>query len=366
MTKRIPILLLVLALMPIVAFAQSYSAILSGAAEVPGPGDTDGTGIAVITIDGTTLHYSVWVQNIAAPTAAHVHAGGPGVAGDPVVTLNVNTLGNGSTTIDGTLANQIKANPSGYYVNVHNADFAAGAVRGQLTGSPSAEGNRVSYLPVIGTAPGANNTFFVTDLRIVNLGSSTASVTLDYYVQNAAGNASPTKSATVTVLPGAQKVLNDVVKNTLNGDNGIGGLRITATEDIVATARIVNDKRANGEGTAGFVMSSVEEGATSSLLPFLSNNVDYRTNLGYFNASSTPVTINFTVRRSSDGAVLGTAAVTAQPGAMLQQAVFTMISSVPVADRTQDDFYITWTASGPVHVYATVTDNITGDNVAVQ
>jgi hypothetical protein len=30
------------------------------------------------------------------------------------------------------LAQKIADNPSGYYVNVHNATFGAGAVRGQL------------------------------------------------------------------------------------------------------------------------------------------------------------------------------------------------------------------------------------------
>ncbi|HET8798101.1 MAG TPA: CHRD domain-containing protein, partial [Thermoanaerobaculia bacterium] len=70
--KRIAILLL-LALMPLAASAQSYSVLLNGAAEVPGPGDADGLGFGVITIDGTTLRYAVWTQNIAPATAAHIH-----------------------------------------------------------------------------------------------------------------------------------------------------------------------------------------------------------------------------------------------------------------------------------------------------
>ena len=35
--------------------------------------------------------------------------------------------------IDQALADDIRENPKGFYVNVHNARFPAGAVRGQIT-----------------------------------------------------------------------------------------------------------------------------------------------------------------------------------------------------------------------------------------
>lgn len=364
--KRLTILLFVLTLLPAAAFAQSYSAILSGAAEVPGPGDPDGAGLAVVTLDGTTLHYSVWAQGIAAPTAAHIHKGAPGVAGDPVVTLNVATLGNGTATITDTLAGQIKANPSGYYVNVHTGDFPNGAVRGQLSAAPAGEGERVSYLPIVGKSQGVNNTNFVTDLRLVNLGSSTAAVTLDYYAASAAGNAGPTATANVSVLPGQQKVLNDFVATTLNVTSGVGGLRITASEDVIASARIINDLRAQNAGTAGFVMNAVDTGMTSSTISFLGEDTDYRTNLGYFNYSASPVDLTITAHRSSDGAVLGSNTVSLAARSMLQQPWWSLISSVATADRIQTDFYVTWTSSAPLLVYGAVTDNKTGDAVVNQ
>src|SRR5687768_15087227 len=94
MTKRFLILCFLIALMPLTAFAQSYTAQLTGAAEVPA-GDPDGAGLAVLMITGNTIRYSVLTQNIGAPTLAHIHAGAAGVAGGPVVTLNVGTLANG-------------------------------------------------------------------------------------------------------------------------------------------------------------------------------------------------------------------------------------------------------------------------------
>ncbi len=34
-------------------------------------------------------------------------------------------------------------------------------------------------------------------------------------------------------------------------------------------------------------------------------------------------------------------------------------------DQTQDDFYVTWTSTLPIYVYAAVVDNKTGDVVYV-
>ncbi|HYI11398.1 MAG TPA: CHRD domain-containing protein [Thermoanaerobaculia bacterium] len=358
--------LLFLALMPLTAAAQSYSAILSGAAEVPGPGDTDGVGFAVVTLDGTTLRYTVFAQNIGAPVGAHIHPGVAGVAGPVLVGLDHNMLGSGSVTVTEAIANQIRANPSGFYVNVHTAEFPAGAIRGQLAASTSGDGTSTSFIPVVGKVRGANNTNFVTDLRIVNNGGATASVTLDFFAQNAAGQAAPTATQTITVAPGEQKVLDDVVGTTLATNGVLGGLRITASQNVIASARIINDLRSTNAGTSGFAVDAEQEGETTGTILFLANNPDYRTNLGYFNPSASPATVTLVARRAADGAVLGTNTVIVPGHAMLQQGAFALISSVPEADRTQQDFYVTWTSSAPLFVYGAVTDNKTGDAVLNQ
>jgi hypothetical protein len=48
-----------------------------------------------------------------------------------------------------------------------------------------------------------------------------------------------------------------------------------------------------------------------------------------------------------------------------QQAVFQLLSTVPAADQAQEDFYISWTSTGPLFVYAAVVDNKTNDVVYV-
>lgn len=359
--KRIATLLFLLALVPAAAFAQSYSATLTGPAETPTAGDTDGLGFAVITIDGTHLHYTVFAQGIGAPTASHIHSGAAGVAGPVVVPFNVNTLTNGTADITQELANQINANPSAFYVNVHNAEFPGGAIRGQLARAEG-DGLRTAWLPVIGRVKGQAGTNFVTDMRIINNGGSTATVTLDYFAQNPAGNAAPTTTKTVTVAPGESKVLNDVVANPLATGDGLGGVKITSDQNVLVTARVINDLRGENKGTAGFAYDAQEAGGTSGTLSFLSNNASFRTNIGFFNPGSSPVTATFVARRA-DGSVLGTNTVTIPGYAMSHQAAFALLSNVSEANRTQEDFFVTWTSSAPLFPYASVTDNITGDAV---
>ena len=109
---------------------------LTGAAEVPGPGDSDGAGTAQITVNPgqKQVCYELRVSNIASASAAHIHEAAPTAAGPVVVTLGAPTTGtsSGCVTVTRELALEILKRPADYYVNVHNAAFPAGAVRGQL------------------------------------------------------------------------------------------------------------------------------------------------------------------------------------------------------------------------------------------
>jgi hypothetical protein len=112
-------------------------AMLTGAAEVPGPGDPGGKGLFHYKLDNKSnqLCYQLKVDGIAAPTAAHIHEGAVGVAGGVVVMLQTPMLDRETDTcmnIEPALARRLMETPSSFYVNVHNAAYPNGAMRGQL------------------------------------------------------------------------------------------------------------------------------------------------------------------------------------------------------------------------------------------
>jgi hypothetical protein len=104
---------------------RPLSTALTGAAEVPGPGDPDGIGTASLTLNPGLgeICFDIVVADIAPATAAHIHVGTAEVAGPVVVNFGVATNGL-SGCVNGVEQDLIKAiiqTPNLYYVNVHNA-----------------------------------------------------------------------------------------------------------------------------------------------------------------------------------------------------------------------------------------------------
>jgi CHRD domain len=121
----------------------TLSAVLTGKKEVDaegnkGVGDDDGRGGFTGVLDGRRLCYGIAVKDIGKPAQAHIHRGGKNVAGPVVQPLEVPSSGNPGAVgacvrLSKGLRDDIASNPGGFYVNVHNAAFAGGAVRGQIT-----------------------------------------------------------------------------------------------------------------------------------------------------------------------------------------------------------------------------------------
>ena len=122
------------------ATAVHLEGTLTGEQEVPGPGDRNGSGKAVLRVSKTRVCYALRAERIERPTAAHIHVGRPGVAGPIVVTLNTpqpvsggeGFASRGCERIERGLSRNLRMHPARYYVNVHNNQFEAGAIRGQL------------------------------------------------------------------------------------------------------------------------------------------------------------------------------------------------------------------------------------------
>jgi hypothetical protein len=105
----------------------------------PWAGDPDGTGLALITINRgqREVCWQISVSDISLPaTASHIHRAVAGVRGDIVIGLSAPDASGISvgckSNINPDLLNDILRTPESFYVNVHNAQYPPGAVRGQF------------------------------------------------------------------------------------------------------------------------------------------------------------------------------------------------------------------------------------------
>lgn len=116
-----------------------FSATLSGANEVGTPGDPDGSAKSLVEINGDRVTFSFIWKGISAPTMGHIHIGAAGVSGGLKVPLFGSVLPASTdgaagvvTVTDAGLVAAIASHPGDFYLNLHTAEFPAGAVRGQL------------------------------------------------------------------------------------------------------------------------------------------------------------------------------------------------------------------------------------------
>ena len=110
---------------------------LTGAAEVPGPGDNNASGTVQVTLnsDKNEVCYDLSLKKLDDATAAHIHEGAAGKSGPVKVAFDAPKAGSakGCKTADAAVVKDMMANPANYYVNVHNPAHKDGAVRGQLS-----------------------------------------------------------------------------------------------------------------------------------------------------------------------------------------------------------------------------------------
>jgi hypothetical protein len=116
--------------------------VMTGAAEVPGPGDPNAFGVAAILVVPRTdkVCWAVtWNRVDGTVHMAHIH--GPATVDEAgpirvILFMDRAFAGRGAhagCTVSAEWADAIAADPGQFYVNVHSTpDFGPGAIRGQL------------------------------------------------------------------------------------------------------------------------------------------------------------------------------------------------------------------------------------------
>jgi hypothetical protein len=106
---------------------------LSGAEETPAVA-TSATGTATISVGADRKVSGVVKTTGVDGTAAHIHSGGPGEKGPPVITLDKGANGDWTVPAGAVLTDeQYAAYQAGkLYINIHSTANKGGEIRGQI------------------------------------------------------------------------------------------------------------------------------------------------------------------------------------------------------------------------------------------
>lgn len=331
---------------------------------------TPGTG------GGSNLNFSFTPTGIGNDiTALELRQGAAGINGPLVATLAQNAaLTNGRLTgsvpIDAATARELQTNPQNFHIVANTPQFQSGAARAQF-GATHTE----LFFPVVGSLRGVGATQWETDLRIFNASHDrTATVTIEFFPagQNnlgANGTPNPANVTVVTISPRNVRVFDDALSTLFGVQTTSGALRITSDQPLAATGRVFNDQRPAGRGTIGQTIDALTicHASSRGIIPGVAGalsagtNIPLRTNVGLFNPTAQTVTVRFDIRGEA-GRSVGNRTTALAPFAQMQMPLFGPAGLFPDATADVPSGAISFEASAPIFVYASVIDNTSGDS----
>jgi photosystem II stability/assembly factor-like uncharacterized protein len=213
-------------------------------------------------------------------------------------------------------------------------------------------------LPVIGSTPGANGTFFRTSVQLNNAGSEPAAGRIVFHPSGIAGSDSD-PALSYSLVPGETLSIADLLPAM--GRSGIGSadIEITSGEAPVATARVFND--AGPSGTTGFTEEAMraEEAIPPGQKGVLLIPADLtvaRFNVG-IRTLEEGASVNIAVYDAA-GAAVGFSTRVFPPNYHEQQDALGFVRVLEVPPGGSISMFVN---SGAAIVYGATVDNRTGD-----
>ena len=175
---------------------------------------------------------------------------------------------------------------------------------------PSSSGGPYEYwVPAVVHAPGAQGSQWRTDLGALNLGNGSSGINFSLYTSSAVW----VTTATTPMESGWHAIFADLVGQM--GLEDSGHLKLETEQPFIFTARIFN-QAANGtfgQFMDGYRKSDGLNTGQEAFLPQLTQNANFRTNVGAANMGSTSATVRFTLYRW-DGVEVGSFSLNIPPG----------------------------------------------------
>jgi PKD repeat protein len=205
---------------------------------------------------------------------------------------------------------------------------------------------REAVIPIAGRVPGANLTFWRSDLTMFNPHSSTVWLTVQF--------SNRTKS--VTLSPRQTVVLPDVIAD-LGLSSGVGTLEVLWSGDRAPIVTTRNYTQSPDGGTYGQSIDPVAAFSGETYIAGLRSDSSFRANLGFVNGGSQPITVQARLY-TAQGTQAGTATIPVAAGEVVQTSIGALFPGANGAFT----LHVTSSAS-TMFAYGSVIDNASGDPV---
>jgi hypothetical protein len=274
------------------------------------------------------------------------------------ITITSGASGSGNGTVTYSVAANTGAARTGT-LTIAGQTFTVNQAAGGVSSSYS------YWLPSASHAAGLNNSQWRTDLGILNLASSRNDVQLVFY------GSSGQITQTTYVAAGSQSILVDVVGQM--GASGNGALEVRTSLPAIVSSRTYNLNAAGAScypnGTLGQNLDAftAAEGLSTGqvgVLPQLTENSQYRTNIVLTNAGTSSATVKVELYDGS-GAKVGEYTETLNAGEF-KQKVQPFKSVANQTNLSRGYAKVTVVAGSGVMALASVVDNVTNDPTTVR
>lgn len=226
-------------------------------------------------------------------------------------------------------------------------------------------------LPASAFRAGVNGAEFHTDVRILNLGTSTVMVVATFYDQASGTSA----RAAEFPVAGRSQVSFDNILQSLFGkglESGpFGPIRFDSTGPIVVSSSTNNVNACGAGATSGQWIPGIDmanaltAGAIPQVAVSTTTSGGYRTNLVVMNPGSASATVTVRVR-AGGGELLSSGTIGPLGANGFRQVPLDDAGTFPgVAGRTDTNLWIEFTSTQPVLALASVINNASGDPFAV-
>ena len=221
-------------------------------------------------------------------------------------------------------------------------------------------------IPAVANIPGENNTFWRSDVSILNVSSAATSVQLFLFpeLKNSGPAFEPQISDPIPIPGNGQLTLANVVTSVFGLRNVKGGLQISSTNGaplVLASRTYTNDPEGGSYGLNVYGALIVSDPAW---VANVEHDGFFRTNVGVFvvigASQGNPVTFTVTIKDDEGGEVASGSIMFDQVGLIQKSLEFFGVED-PLLDGS-----VTIVSSDPSvvwYAYATVIDNVTGDSV---